>query len=161
MKKAMAKRVHPLLSVSGNFGKYGGAHSTHATLIGATHKGPGQQVFFSGVVRAPEAARAAINATTTDLKGKVRRRMNHGWHGGRSGGGRACSVSLSLEFIAELEREVEAARHTRSAVPGLSGPPLRAGAVSLSQRFGGGRRLPVSFLRTSSIAFCVGLSLQP
>ena len=52
-KKVMSKRVHPLMSVSGNFGKYGGAHNTHATLVGAAHKGAHNQVFFSGVVRAP------------------------------------------------------------------------------------------------------------
>ena len=75
MKKVMAKSVHPLMSVTGNFGKYGGAYTTHATLIGAANKGPGHQVFFRGVIRAPEAARAAINATSNDLKAEVRRRM--------------------------------------------------------------------------------------
>ena len=72
----MAKRVHPLMSVSGNFGKYGGAHPTHATLVGAANKGPGNQVFFRGVIRAPEAARAALNATSNDRKSELRRRMD-------------------------------------------------------------------------------------
>ena len=65
------------MSVSGNFGKYGGAHPTHATLVGAASKYHGQ-VLFRGVIRAPEAARTAINATSNDTKAEVRRRMDHG-----------------------------------------------------------------------------------
>ena len=74
------------MSVSGNFGKYGGAHATHATLVGAANKGPGNQVFFRGVIRAPDATRAAINATTTDTKSEVRRRMDHGSEAYMQGG---------------------------------------------------------------------------
>ena len=73
----MAKRVHPLLSVSGNFGKYGGAHNIHGTAIGATHMGPHHQLYFRGVIRAADENKRSLNQTS-DEKSEVTRRMSHG-----------------------------------------------------------------------------------
>ena len=83
----MAKRVHPLLSVSGNFGRYGGAHSIHGTAIGATHMGPHHELFFRGVIRAAEASKTALNQRS-DEKSEVTRRMNHGAQAYRDAQGR-------------------------------------------------------------------------
>ena len=104
------KRIHPLMSVTGNFGKYGGAHPTHATLIGAASKSHGQ-VHFRGVIRAPEAARAAINATSNDLRSEVRRRMDHG-----------------AEAYRDAHNRILLPRHpgTRRAPIELAGPPTSA-----------------------------------
>ena len=73
----MAKRVHPLLSVSGNFGRYGGAHTIHGTAIGATHMGPHHQLFFRGVIRAADESKRALNERSEE-KSEVTRRMQHG-----------------------------------------------------------------------------------
>ena len=66
------------MSVTGNFGRYGGAHTQHATLIGAANMGPHHQLRFRGVIRANEAEKKNINQTTTDLQREVRDRMHHG-----------------------------------------------------------------------------------
>ena len=73
----MAKRVDPLLSVTGNFGRYGGAHNIRATAIGATSRGPHNTLYFRGVIRATDEAQRALREKS-DQKSEVTRRMNHG-----------------------------------------------------------------------------------
>ena len=73
----MAKRVDPLLSVTGNFGRYGGAHNVRATAIGSTSRGPHHTLYFRGVIRATEDAKQDLREKS-DQKSEVTRRMNHG-----------------------------------------------------------------------------------
>ena len=73
----MAKRVDPLLSVTGNFGRYGGAHNVRATAIGATSRGPHNTLYFRGVIRATEDNKQALREKS-DEKSEVTRRMSHG-----------------------------------------------------------------------------------
>ena len=77
IKKEMAKRVDPLLSVTGNFGRYGGAHNIRATAIGATSRGPHHTLYFRGVIRATDEEKQALREKS-DQKSEVTRRMNHG-----------------------------------------------------------------------------------
>ena len=77
IKKEMAKRVDPLLSVTGNFGRYGGAHNVRATAIGATSRGPHNTLYFRGVIRATDEEKQALREKS-DQKSEVTRRMNHG-----------------------------------------------------------------------------------
>ena len=83
----MAKRVDPLLSVTGNFGRYGGAHNVRATAIGSTSRGPHHTLYFRGVIRATEDNKQALREKS-DQKSEVTRRMNHGAEAYRDARGR-------------------------------------------------------------------------